>query len=40
MHYSETHKRQFNKNVTVAAILFFLVGLFFAITLVRFGGTL
>ncbi|MFP6731484.1 MAG: hypothetical protein VCD50_15190 [Alphaproteobacteria bacterium] len=40
MHRSETHKRQFSKNVTIAAILFFLVALFFSITLVRFGGTL
>ncbi len=39
MHHSETHRRQFGKNVTIAAVLFVLVGLFFAITLVRFGGT-
>ena len=39
MHPSETHKRQYGKNVTIAAILFAIVGLFFAITLVRFGGT-
>ena len=39
MHPSETHKRQYGKNMTIAAILFALVVLFFAITLVRFGGT-
>ena len=40
MHRSDTHRRQFGKNVTIAAILFALVALFFAITLVRFGGTM
>lgn len=40
MHRSDTHRRQFSKNLTIAAILFALVGLFFAITIVRFGGTL
>ncbi len=39
MHPSETHKRQYSKNVTIAAVLFALAALFFAITLVRFGGT-
>ncbi len=39
MHRSDIHRRQFSKNVTIAAILFALVALFFAITLVRFGGT-
>ncbi len=39
MHRSDIHRRQFNKNVTIAAILFALAALFFAITLVRFGGT-
>ena len=40
MHRSDTHKRQYGKNVTIAVILFSLVGLFFAITIVRFGETL
>lgn len=40
MHRSETHKRQYDKNLAIAGILFFLVGLFFAITIVRFGQTL
>jgi hypothetical protein len=40
MHHSDTHRRQFSKNLTIAAILFSLVALFFAITIVRFGGTL
>ncbi len=39
MQRSDIHSRQFNKNVTIAAILFALAALFFAITLVRFGGT-
>ena len=40
MHRSETHRRQYGKNVTIALILFALVALFFAITIVRFGDTL
>ncbi len=40
MHRSELQRRQFNKNVAIAAILFALVALFFAITVVRFGETL
>ncbi len=40
MHRSATHKRQFGKNLTIAAVLFALVALFFAITMVRFGETL
>ena len=40
MHNSELHRRQFNKNLTIAAILFAVVVLFFAITIVRFGETL
>lgn len=40
MHRSELHRRQFNKNVAIAVILFALVALFFAITVVRLGETL
>lgn len=40
MHNSELHRRQFSKNLTIAAILFAVVVLFFAITIVRFGETL
>ena len=40
MHRSDTHRRQFSKNVAIAVILFSLVALFFAITIVRFGDTL
>ncbi len=40
MHRSPTHRRQFGKNLTIAAVLFTLVALFFAITIVRFGETL
>ena len=40
MHPSDTHRRQYDKNLTIAVILFALVDLFFAITIVRFGDTL
>jgi|AP95_1055475.scaffolds.fasta_scaffold27664_4 hypothetical protein len=40
MHPRDTHKRQYGKNLTIAVILFALVALFFAITIVRFGDTL
>ncbi len=36
---TELHRRRLGKNLTVAGVLFALVALFFAITVVKFGGT-
>ena len=35
----ELHRRRLSKNLTVAGLLLALVVLFFAITMVKFGGT-
>lgn len=35
---SELHRRRLSKNLTVAGLLLALVVLFFAITMVKFGG--
>ena len=40
MHRSETHRRQYGKNVTIAVILFALEDWLFAITIVSFGDKL
>ncbi len=35
---TELHRRRLGKNLTLAGLLFALVVLFFAITMVKFGG--
>ena len=37
---TDLHRRRLGRNLTVAGVLLALVVLFFAITLVKFGGTL
>lgn len=37
-HVSEQHRRQLGKNLTLFAVLFGLVVLFYVITIVRLGG--